>query len=163
MQHERMREAVENQSPHVVIVDEISTRTEVEAIRTMNQRGIRIIAAVHGGSLPMLLHDPERAALAGGCHTVLLSGEEANRRKDKQKSVLMRLHEPMFQMAVEMQERSRWVLHRNVRQAVDCYFRRPYIGAEELSPGCAREVVARGKFGEGFEYSDGSAAVRSSQ
>jgi len=47
----------------------------------MNQRGIRIIAAVHGGSLPMLLHDPERAALAGGCHTVLLSGEEANRRK----------------------------------------------------------------------------------
>ena len=73
MQHERMREAVENQSPHVVIVDEISTRTEVEAIRTMNQRGIRIIAAVHGGSLTMLLHDPERAALAGGCHTVLLS------------------------------------------------------------------------------------------
>ena len=38
----------------------------------------------------------ERAALAGGCHTVLLSGEEANRRKDKQKSVLMRMHEPMY-------------------------------------------------------------------
>lgn len=26
LQHERMREAVENQSPHVVIVDEISTQ-----------------------------------------------------------------------------------------------------------------------------------------
>eukprot|EP00960_Hanusia_phi_P036974 752630-Hanusia_phi.AAC.1 len=70
LQHERMREAVENQSPHVVIVDEISSATEVEAIRTMSQRGIRIIAAVHGGTLPMLLHDPDRAALTGGCHTV---------------------------------------------------------------------------------------------
>ena len=27
--------------------------------------GIRIIAAVHGDTLPMLLHDPQRAALAG--------------------------------------------------------------------------------------------------
>lgn len=26
-------------------------------------------------------------------------------------------------------------------QAVDCYFRRQYIGAEELSPGVAREVL----------------------
>jgi stage III sporulation protein SpoIIIAA len=86
LQHERMREAVENQSPHVVIVDEISSQEEVEAIRTMNQvhakehskyregarcthqslaymgapqRGIRIIAAVHGDTLPMLLHDPQ--------------------------------------------------------------------------------------------------------
>jgi hypothetical protein len=29
---------------------------------------------------------------------VLLSGEEANRRRDKQKSVLMRMHEPMFKV-----------------------------------------------------------------
>jgi hypothetical protein len=35
--------------------------------------------------------------------------QEANRRRDKQKSVLMRLHEPIFAVAVEMHERSRWV------------------------------------------------------
>ena len=29
---------------------------------------------------------------------MLLSGEEANRRRDKQKSVLMRMHEPMFKV-----------------------------------------------------------------
>ena len=156
LQHERMREAVENQSPHVVIVDEISTAEEVEAIRTMNQRGIRIIAAVHGDTLPMLLHDPQRAALAGGCHTVLLSGEEANRRRDKQKSVLMRMHEPMFKVAVEMHERNTWIVHPNVRRAVDSYFKRTTVVAEELTPGRAKEVIARGIFGEGFEYSDGS-------
>ena len=43
-----------------------------------------------------------------------------------------------------------------MRYAVDAYFKRQYITAEELTPGQAREVVARGKFGEGFEYSDGS-------
>jgi len=156
LQHERMREAVENQSPNVVIVDEISSRSEVEALRTMAQRGIRVIATVHGGSLPMLLHDPERAALAGGCHTVMLSGEEANRRRDKQKSVLMRMHEPIFGAAIELHERGRWILHRSVRSAVDGYFRRQLVTAEELTPGQAREVLARGKFGEGFEYTDGS-------
>ena len=156
LQHERMREAVENQSPHVVIVDEISSQEEVEAIRTMNQRGIRIIAAVHGDTLPMLLHDPQRSSLAGGCHTVLLSGEEANRRRDKQKSVLMRMHEPMFKVAVEMHARNRWIVHQSVRKAVDSYFKRTQIVAEELTPGNAREVLARGIFGEGFIYSDGS-------
>jgi len=87
---------------------------------------------------------------------VMLSGTEANKRKDKQKSVLMRMHEPMFGMAIEMHERSRWILHRSVRHAVDAYFKRQYVTAEELTPGQAREVVARGQFGEGFEYSDGS-------
>ena len=41
--------------------------------------------------------------------TRVAAGQEANRRRDKQKSVLMRLHEPIFAMAVEMHERSRWV------------------------------------------------------
>lgn len=45
--------------PKPVIVDEVSSLAEVEAIRTMAQRGIRIIAAVHGNTLPMLLHDPQ--------------------------------------------------------------------------------------------------------
>ena len=32
--------------------------------------------------------------------------------------------------------------------------------AEELTPGLAREVLARGIFGEGFEYIDGSEGAR---
>lgn len=100
----------------------------------------------------------------------MLSGEEANKRKDKQKSVMMRMHEPMFGMAIEMHERGRWIreivpdmmipfmdaqllthsvgaaVHRSVRHAVDAYFKRQYVTAEELTPGQAREVVARGEW-----------------
>lgn len=43
-----LREAVENQSPDVIIVDEISTLQEVEAARTISQRGVRLIATIHG-------------------------------------------------------------------------------------------------------------------
>jgi stage III sporulation protein SpoIIIAA len=55
-QHEIMREAVENQSPDVVIVDEISTLLEVQAARTIAQRGVMLIATVHGITLPELMH-----------------------------------------------------------------------------------------------------------
>ena len=48
MQHQILREAVENQSPDVIIVDEISTPDEVEAARTITQRGVRLIATIHG-------------------------------------------------------------------------------------------------------------------
>eukprot|EP01047_Picozoa_sp_COSAG01_P019657 COSAG01_NODE_1098_length_11703_cov_1483.853844_13_plen_72_part_00 len=39
-QHAVMIEAVENQSPDVVIVDEISSRKQAEAARTISQRGV---------------------------------------------------------------------------------------------------------------------------
>jgi len=61
----------------------------------------------------------------------------------------------MFKVAVEMHERNRWIVHHSVRKSVDSYFRRTQIVAQELTPGKAKEVLARGVFGEGFEYTDG--------
>ena len=58
--------------------EELSESGQYAGLRRVNMRARgagRCARQVHGGSLPMLLHDPERAALAGGCHTVLLSGE----------------------------------------------------------------------------------------
>ena len=40
-----MLEAVENQSPDVVIVDELSTREECQAARTIMGRGVAVIAS----------------------------------------------------------------------------------------------------------------------
>ena len=64
-QHEIMREAVENQSPDVIIVDEISTMAEVQAARTIAQRGVMLIATVHGATLPELINCKERGTLTG--------------------------------------------------------------------------------------------------
>ena len=72
-----MREAVENQTPDVIIVDEISTPQEVEAARTISQRGVQLIATVHGRTLPEVIMCKERGSLLGGMASVTLSGNEA--------------------------------------------------------------------------------------
>lgn len=67
MQHVIMREADENESPDVIIVDEISTPQGVEAATIIAQRGVQLIATVHGKNLagyhPL---QGTRIALGGG-------------------------------------------------------------------------------------------------
>ena len=120
-QYEIMIEAVENQSPDVVIVDEISNSEEVRAARTIAQRGIMLIATVHGNTIPELISDGERSSLIGGCKSITLSGREAERRPDKSKQVMKRSREPVFQSALELDSRTEWIFHDNVKDAVDAY------------------------------------------
>eukprot|EP01063_Lacrimia_lanifica_P005817 TRINITY_DN13512_c0_g1_i1.p1 TRINITY_DN13512_c0_g1~~TRINITY_DN13512_c0_g1_i1.p1 ORF type:complete len:455 (+),score=95.47 TRINITY_DN13512_c0_g1_i1:170-1534(+) len=148
-----MREAVENQSPDVVIVDEISTAEEVAAARTIAQRGVRLIASVHGVTLPDISNCKERGALVGGQHTVTVSGREADLRADKQKSVQKRLRDPVFLTAVELHERERWVYHPDVKGAMDFYFDHLPVECEELTPGRATRTRAV-RVECGFDYCD---------
>jgi stage III sporulation protein SpoIIIAA len=142
LQAQIMREAVENQSPDVIIVDEISSSQEVDAARTIAQRGVALIATVHGTTLPELINCRERGHLVGGATTVTLSGAEADRRYDKRKQVQKRAREPVFSCALELHSRTSWVLHRNVREAVDYYHEGEPCDAERLTPGLACAVTA---------------------
>jgi hypothetical protein len=54
----------------------------------------------------------------GGIQAVTLGDEEA-RRRGSQKTVLERKAPPTFEIAVEMLERQRWVVHEDVAQTVD--------------------------------------------
>jgi nucleoside-triphosphatase THEP1 len=146
-----MREAVENQSPDVVIVDEISTPAEVDAAKTIAQRGVQLIATVHGYTLPEIVNCKERGSLAGGIATVTLSGREAERRADKRKQVLKRSKEPIFTAALELHHRDEWIFHPNVKESVDNYFDGIPSEAVELHPGAA--LAVKSIPGEGcFEY-----------
>ena len=150
-QHEIMREAVENQSPDVIIVDEISTHQEVHAARTIAQRGVMLIATVHGVTLPELIQCKERGILTGGVASVTLSGQEAERRFDKRKQVQKRAQEPVFSAAMELHSRSKWVYHPSIKEAADAYFEGDPCNAEEFSPGRSMSIAAIP--GEGlFEY-----------
>ena len=151
MQHQIMLEAVENQTPDVIIVDEISTPQEVEAARTIAQRGVQLIATVHGRTLPELIMCKERGNLVGGMASVTLSGHEAERRFDKRKQVQKRAREPIFTAALELHSRSRWIFHPNVKDAVDSYVEGEPSDAQMLTPGKAISVASIP--GEGiFEY-----------
>ncbi|KAG1671870.1 hypothetical protein FOA52_003437 [Chlamydomonas sp. UWO 241] len=130
-----LREAVENQTPDIIICDEISTSEEVEAVRSISQRGVRLIATVHGTTLPELVNDGERRNLVGGQSNVTLTDAAAQQRADKRKSVAVRLREPAFEQAIELHERDRWVWHPNMREAVDGYYSGEPVKVFVLEPG----------------------------
>ncbi|MEO1591669.1 MAG: R3H domain-containing nucleic acid-binding protein, partial [Cyanobacteria bacterium J06632_22] len=117
-QHQVMIEAVENHTPEVIVIDEIGTELEALAARTIAERGVQLIGTAHGNQLENLLKNPTLSDLVGGIQTVTLGDDEARRRRT-QKSVLERKAPPTFEVAIEMTERARWVVHENVAETVD--------------------------------------------
>lgn len=117
-QHQVMIEAVENHTPEVIIIDEIGTELEALAARTIAERGVQLVGTAHGNQLENLIKNPTLADLIGGIQTVTLGDDEA-RRRGSQKSVLERKAPPTFDIAIEMLERQRWVVHEDVAATVD--------------------------------------------
>ncbi|GAB4135235.1 MAG: AAA family ATPase [Cyanobacteria bacterium J069] len=121
-QHQVMIEAVENHMPEVIIIDEIGTELEAQAARTIAERGVQLIGTAHGNRIENLMKNPTLSDLVGGIQSVTLGDEEA-RRRGSQKSVLERKAPPTFDIAVEMLERQKWVVHESVADTVDALLR----------------------------------------
>ena len=84
-----MIEAVENHMPEVIIIDEIGTEREALAARTISEKGVQLVGTAHGNNLKSLIKNPMLTDLVGGIQYVILSDEEARKRKT-QKSILER-------------------------------------------------------------------------
>lgn len=122
LQHEVMIEAVENHNPEVIVIDEIGRELEALAARTIAERGVQLIGTAHGNALDNLLVNPTLSDLIGGVSSVTLSDDEA-RRRGTQKTVLERRSPPTFTILVEIQDRRRVKVHRDVGAAVDSILR----------------------------------------
>ncbi len=122
LQHAVMIEAVENHMPQVVVIDEIGTEAEALAARTIAERGVTLIGTAHGQTLENLLMNPTLSDLVGGISAVTLSDEEA-RRRGTRKTVLERKAPPTFDAVVEIHDRDRLAIHKNVAQVVDALLR----------------------------------------
>lgn len=122
LQHQVMIEAVENHMPEVIVIDEIGTELEALASRTIAERGVQLIGTAHGNQIENLIKNPTLSDLVGGIQSVTLGDDEA-RRRSTQKTVLERKAPPTFEIAVEMLERQRWVIHESVSQTVDMLLR----------------------------------------
>jgi stage III sporulation protein SpoIIIAA len=121
-QHATMIEAVENHMPQVIVIDEIGTAAEAMAARTIAERGVQLIATAHGITLDNLLQNPTLSDLVGGIQAVTLSDEEA-RRRGTQKTVLERRAPPTFDVLIEIQDKDRLAVHRDVAEVVDQFLR----------------------------------------
>ena len=122
LQHQVMIEAVENHMPEVIVIDEIGTELEALAARTIAERGVQLVGTAHGNQLENLIKNPTLSDLVGGIQSVTLGDEEA-RRRGSQKSVLERKAPPTFDIAVEMTERQKWVVHEQVAETIDMLLR----------------------------------------
>src|SRR5438552_878969 len=152
LQHAVMIEAVENHMPECIIIDEIGTELEALAARTIAERGVQLVGTAHGTSLENLMLNPTLSDLIGGIQSVTLGDEEA-RRRGTQKTVLERKAPPTFDIMVEILDRERVAVHRDVAEMVDSLLRGEVIPPEirtrladgsihtEVTPAPARERV----------------------
>src|ERR1041384_1853952 len=139
-QHAVMIEAVENHMPEVIVIDEIGTSQEALAARTIAERGVQLIATVHGNTLENLMIKPTLSDLVGGIQPVTLSDEEA-RRRGTQKTVLERKAPPTFDVLIEIQDKDRLAIHRDVAEAVDLMLRGFLPGTEVRERGVGGHVA----------------------
>jgi stage III sporulation protein SpoIIIAA len=121
-QHAVMIEAVENHMPEVIVIDEIGTEAEAAAARTIAERGVTLIGTAHGQTLENLLMNPTLSDLVGGVSAVTLSDEEA-RRRGTRKTVLERKAPPTFDVVIEIHDRDRLAIHKNVAEVIDALLR----------------------------------------
>ena len=154
-QHDVMIEAVENHMPEVIVIDEIGRMEETLAARTIAERGVQLIATVHGNTLDNLIANPSMSDLIGGVQTVTLGDEEARRRRT-QKTVSERKLPPTFDIVVEMIERDKIAIRRPVADVVDALLRGQSASPEtrwrdengELNVVGAEEISAPEPLGE---------------
>ncbi len=136
-QHAVMIEAVENHMPEVIIIDEIGNELEALAARTIAERGVQLVATAHGITLDNLIMNPTLSDLIGGVQPVILSDEEARRRRT-QKTILERKAPPTFDILVEIKDRDRLAIFRDLSRVVD-----QFLAGVPLRP----EVRVRGEDG----------------
>ncbi len=153
-QHAVMIEAVENHMPEVIVIDEIGTELEAAAARTIAERGVQLVGTAHGNTLDNLMLNPTLSDLVGGIAPVTLGDEEA-RRRGTQKTVLERKAPPTFDVLVEIVERDRVIVHRNVAETVDAILRGHMVPPESRWRQDG-EVKAATKYD--YQISEGAAA-----
>jgi stage III sporulation protein SpoIIIAA len=145
LQHQVMIEAVENHMPEVIIIDEIGTELEAQAARTIAERGVQLVGTAHGNQIENLIKNPTLSDLVGGIQSVTLGDDEA-RRRGSQKTVLERKAPPTFEIAVEMLERERWVIHDSVATTVDSLLRGRRPNPQIRSVGSNGQIVVTHEF-----------------
>nr|YP_010443707.1 Ycf45 [Merotricha bacillata]UTE94594.1 Ycf45 [Merotricha bacillata] len=134
LQYNMMIEAVENHTPEVIIVDEIGNENEVLAARTIAERGIQLIGTMHANSLENLIKNPVFVDIIGGIQSVVLTDEESKRR-GTQKSILERKMAATFQIAIEINQKTKWFIHENIDQSVDLLLQKqnPFIQSRSIN------------------------------
>jgi len=115
-----MIETLQNHTPDVIIIDEIGRTKEVDAAKTVKERGVRLIASAHG-DFRSLMRNSQLNGLVGGVSKVILGDAEAAKTNGGNKTKTERAGKPIFDVVIELQpyDYDSWTVIPNVSKAVD--------------------------------------------
>ncbi|KAJ3132695.1 Uncharacterized protein HDU90_006747 [Geranomyces variabilis] len=116
---EIIREAIRNLSPDVLIIDEIGSKVEAEALRAAKQAGVTVIATCHG-DLPQFVRNRALSDLAGRITVSILGDTMAGSagaafRKVKEE----REEPPVFDTLVEVEAINQWAIYHHLESVID--------------------------------------------
>ncbi|KAJ3348584.1 hypothetical protein GGF32_006121 [Allomyces javanicus] len=116
-QFEVLLEAVQNHTPDVVVIDEISDAREVEAARSVVTRIQGMVATAHG-SLDSILRNKTMRDLVGGLVSATV-GDEKAKAMGGRKTVTQRAADATFTTVVELLSRTEVRVFHDVNRTVD--------------------------------------------
>lgn len=96
-------QAIANHGPEVLVCDEIGYHGDVEVLQTAGRRGVGLIATAHGTTLQDVVENPVLHPLIG----------------DLDFTARARRSGPVFETAVEIRARGRFVVHPSLAASVD--------------------------------------------
>lgn len=150
-QERELIECVQNHTPEVIVVDELGTKADVEAVSTVEKRGVRLIASAHG-DLKSLLTNKDVNALVGGIATSIV-GDMAAERQGGKKHLTEQARPAIFKHVIELTpDFNVWHVHLDVNKSVkailagESYYevqeRRRMEGMDELRVRTLRKNVS---------------------
>lgn len=117
-QHLSIIEGVENHSPDVLIVDEISNKTEADSIKEACQKGVTVVATLHGDSLQSCVLNPVALRLLGGTNSATLGDKKVKKEGLAKKTVVEQVSKSVFDTVIVIKSKTEVEIFRDVDLAV---------------------------------------------
>ena len=115
-----MLEADEIYSPDVIVVDELTTKQELDTVKTLTQKGIKVVSSMLGTNLDALLKNPTLFWAVGGVKAINFTEQEQNNNIDLlKKTTYERVYEPIFQNLIEIINVNTFFVYKDTKAAVD--------------------------------------------
>jgi stage III sporulation protein SpoIIIAA len=138
-QHKVLAEAVANHTPEVIIVDELLDKDEVSAICSVAERGVQVIASVHGTTLENVINNKKLNELVGQVEAVTV-GDKSMEKNGTAKIVQSRRYPSAFDVAIEIVSFGCIRIHNNVENSCDILLKGGTLHPETRSFGANGEV-----------------------
>lgn len=117
---ELMLEADEVFNPEVMIIDEITTKQELQTIKTLTDKGVVVISSMLGTTLENLIKNPKLFDAIGSVHSINFTEKESDENIEMvTQPTFKRVNEPIFDILIEIMNVNNFSVYKDVKEAVD--------------------------------------------